>query len=113
MLITLRKKKLLKKILILKTAEVLKQANLAKNKALKDQVDAITDRMSELSKGDEGLGKVVSIGKNKSKLQAAKVVMKATSGEEAKALKLEIDTLEDRVANDEKSLKDLRSKTRT
>ena len=93
-----------------KKLEVLKQANLAKNKALKDQVDAITDRMTELSKGDEGLGKVVSIGKNKSKLQAAKVVMKATSGEEAKALKLEIATLEDRVADDEKSLKDYAAK---
>ena len=93
-----------------KKLEVLKQANLAKNKALKDQVDAITDRMTELSKGDEGLGKVVSMGKNKSKLQAAKVVMKATSGEEAKALKLEIATLEDRVADDEKSLKDYAAK---
>ena len=93
-----------------KTAEVLKQANLAKNQALKDQVDAINDRMTELSSGDEGLGKVVSIGKNKSKLQAAKVVMKATSGEEAKALKLEISTLEDRVADDEQSLKDYAAK---
>ena len=93
-----------------KAAEVLKQANLAKNKSLKDQVDAINDRMTELSSGDEGLGKVVSIGKNKSKLAAAKVVMKATSGEEAKALKLEISTLEDRVADDEQSLKDYAAK---
>ena len=93
-----------------KAAEVLKQANLAKNKALKDQVDAINDRMTELSKGDEGLSKVVTMGKNKSKLQAAKVVMKATSGEEAKALKLEISTLEDRVADDEQSLKDYAAK---
>ena len=93
-----------------KAAETLKQANLAKNKALKDQVDAITDRMTELSKGDEGLSKIVSMGKNKSKLQAAKVVMKATSGEEAKQLKLEIDTLEDRISKDEKSLKDYAAK---
>ena len=89
-----------------KKLEVLKQANLAKNKALKDQADAISDRMAELAKGDEGLGKVVSLGKAKSKLTAAKTVMKATSGEEAKQLKLEVDTLEDRIASDEKSLKD-------
>lgn len=89
-----------------KALEVLKQANLAKNKALKDQADAIADRMTQLAEGDEGLNKVIALGKAKSKLQAAKVVMKATSGEEAKQLKLEIDTLEDRVAADEKSLKD-------
>ena len=66
--------------------------------------------MTELSSGDEGLGKVVSIGKTKSKLAAAKLVMKATSGEEAKQLKLEIDTLADRIADDEKSLKDYAKK---
>ena len=71
-----------------KRMETLKQANEAKNKALDDQLSAIAERMTELSGGDEGLGKVVSIGKTKSKLAAAKIVMKATSGEEAKQLKL-------------------------
>ena len=93
-----------------KRMETLKQANEAKNKALDDQIAAIGERMTELSKGDEGLGKVVSIGKTKSKLAAAKIVMKATSGEEAKQLKLEIDTLENRIADDEKSLKDYAKK---
>ena len=89
-----------------KTKEVLTQANKAKNQALKDEATAISDRMAELSKGDEGLGKVVSLGKTKSKLAAAKMVMKATSGEENKQLKLEIGDLENRIADDEKSLKD-------
>ena len=93
-----------------KRMETLKQANQAKNKALDDQLSAIGERMTELSSGDEGLGKVVSIGKTKSKLAAAKIVMKATSGEEAKQLKLEIDTLSDRIAADEKSLKDYAKK---
>jgi hypothetical protein len=93
-----------------KALEVLKQANLAKNLALKDQVDAIVDRMSQLSADDEGLAKVVAVGKSKSKLAAAKIVMKAASGEEAKALKLKIATLEDRVADDEQSLKDYSAK---
>ena len=93
-----------------KRMETLKQANQAKNKALDDQLSAISERMTELSSGDEGLGKVVSIGKTKSKLAAAKIVMKATSGEEAKQLKLEIDTLSDRIAADEKSLKDYAKK---
>ena len=93
-----------------KRIETLKQANEAKNKALDDQLSAIVERMTELSGGDEGLGKVVSIGKTKSKLAAAKIVMKATSGEEAKQLKLEISTLEDRISKDEKSLKDYAAK---
>jgi hypothetical protein len=93
-----------------KRIETLTQANQAKNKALDDQLSAIGERMTELSSGDEGLGKVVSIGKTKSKLTAAKIVMKATSGEEAKQLKLEIDTLADRIADDEKSLKDYAKK---
>ena len=93
-----------------KRMETLKQANEAKNKALDDQLSAIAERMTELSGGDEGLGKVVSIGKTKSKLAAAKIVMKATSGEEAKQLKLEIDTLVDRISDDEKSLKDYAKK---
>ena len=93
-----------------KRIETLTQANQAKNKALDDQLSAIGERMTELSSGDEGLGKVVSIGKTKSKLAAAKIVMKATSGEEAKQLKLEIDTLADRIADDEKSLKDYAKK---
>jgi hypothetical protein len=93
-----------------KAKEVLKKSNEAKNQALKDQLSAVGERMTELSGGDEGLGKVVSIGKTKSKLAAAKVVMKATSGEEAKQLKLEISTLEDRISKDEKSLKDYAAK---
>ena len=93
-----------------KRMETLKQANEAKNKALDDQLSAIGERMTELTSGDEGLGKVVSIGKTKSKLAAAKIVMKATSGEEAKQLKLEISTLVDRISDDEQSLKDYAKK---
>jgi hypothetical protein len=89
-----------------KKLEVLKQANLAKNQALKDEATGYSDRMSELAKGDEGLGTVVSLGKAKSKIAAAKTAMKAASGEESKSLKLEIQELEDRIANDEKELKD-------
>ena len=89
-----------------KKLEVLKQANLAKNQALKDEATGYSDRMSELAKGDEGLGTVVSLGKAKSKIAAAKTAMKAASGEESKSLKLEIRELEDRIANDEKELKD-------
>lgn len=89
-----------------KKLEVLKQANLAKNQALKDEAAGYSDRMAELAKGDEGLGTVVSLGKAKSKIAAAKTAMKAASGEESKSLKLEIQELEDRIADDEKELKD-------
>ena len=63
-----------------KRMETLKQANQAKNKALDDQLSAISERMTELSGGDEGLGKVVSIGKTKSKLAAAKIVIESDFG---------------------------------
>ena len=92
-----------------KKLEVLNQANKAKNQALSDQSSAISDRIKELTGGDEGLAKVASLGKTKAKLIAAKTVMKATSGEEAKQLKLEISTLEDRIADDTQSLKDYTS----
>ena len=84
-------------------------ANTAKNKALKDQADAISARMTELAVSD-GLKLIVTSGKNKAKLKAAKIVMKATSGEEAKQLQLKIETLEDRIADDGKSLKDYAQK---
>ena len=89
-----------------KTKDVLDKANKAKNQSFKDEATAVSDRMTELSKGDEGLTKVVSLGKTKSKLTAARMVMKATAGEENKQLKLEIGDLENRIADDEKSLKD-------
>jgi len=92
-----------------KKLEVLDQANKAKNQALTDQSSAISDRIKELTGGDEGLAKVASLGKTKAKLTAAKTVMKATSGEEAKQLKLEISTLEDRISKDTQSLKDYAS----
>ena len=43
-----------------KAFAVLDAANKAKNQALKDQLSAVGERMTELSGGDEGLGKVVA-----------------------------------------------------
>ena len=86
-------------------ADTLAASNKAKNKALKDQADAISDRMTQLA-STEPLKKYVSISKNGAKMEAAQIVLKATSGEEAKQLKLKIETLADRIADDGKSLKD-------
>jgi len=86
-------------------ADTLDASNKAKNKALKDQADAISDRMTQLA-STEPLKKYVSISKNGAKMEAAQIVLKATSGEEAKQLKLKIETLADRIADDGKSLKD-------
>ena len=58
-----------------KTKDVLDKANKAKNQSFKDEATAVSDRMTELSKGDEGLTKVVALGKTKSKLNAARMVM--------------------------------------
>jgi len=86
-------------------ADVLKAANAQKNQALKDQASAISDRMDQLATTD-GLKKVASIAKNKSKMAAAETALKTADGEEAKALKLKIKGLNAKVAADQKELKD-------
>ena len=88
-----------------KRAETLDAANKAKNQALKDTVDAIEARMKDLATS-EPLKLYSNLKKNGAKLQAAQIVLKAASGEEAKQLKLKIETLEDRISDDGKSLKD-------
>ena len=86
-------------------ADVLKAANAQKNQALKDQASAISDRMDQLATTD-GLKKVASIAKNKSRMAAAETALKTADGEEAKALKLKIKGLNAKVAADQKELKD-------
>ena len=88
-----------------KRAETLDAANKAKNQALKDTVDAIEARMKDLATS-EPLKLYSNLKKNSAKIQAAQIVLKAASGEEAKQLKLKIETLEDRISDDGKSLKD-------
>lgn len=88
-----------------KRAETLDAANKAKNQALKDTVDAIEARMKDLATS-EPLKLYSNLKKNGAKMQAAQIVLKAASGEEAKQLKLKIETLEDRISDDGKSLKD-------
>ena len=86
-------------------ADVLKAANNQKNQALKDQASAISDRMDQLAT-TPGLKKVASIAKNKSKMAAAETALKTADGEEAKALKLKIKSLNQKVAADQQELKD-------
>ena len=86
-------------------ADVLKAANTQKNQALKDQASAISDRMDQLAT-TPGLKKVASIAKNKSKMAAAETALKTADGEEAKALKLKIKGLNQKVAADQRELKD-------
>jgi len=86
-------------------ADVLKAANAQKNQALKDQASAISDRMDQLAT-TAGLKKVASIAKNKSKMAAAETALKTADGEEAKALKLKIKGLNQKVAADQQELKD-------
>ena len=90
-------------------ADVLKAANAQKNSALKDQAAAISSRMDQLAT-TPGLKKVASIAKNKSKMAAAETALKTADGEEAKALKLKIKGLNQKVAQDQQSLKDYENK---
>ena len=84
---------------------VLKAANAQKNQALRDKADSISTRMDQLATSP-GLKKVASIAKNKSKMAAAETALKTAEGEEAKALKLKIQGLNQKVAADQQSLKD-------
>ena len=85
--------------------DVLKAANAQKNQALKDKASAISDRMDQLASTD-GLKKVASIAKNKSRMAAAETALKTADGEEAKALKLKIKGLNQKVAADQQELSD-------
>jgi len=88
-----------------KKSKVLAAANNQKNQALKDQASAISDRMDQLAT-TPGLKKVASVAKNKSKMAAAETALKTAEGEEAKALKLKIKGLNQKVAADQRELKD-------
>ena len=88
-----------------KQKEVLAQANKAKNAALKDQADAITQRMNDLATTD-GLKKVAALARTKSNLAANKIVLKAADGEEAKQLKIQQTKLSKKAAEQGKALAD-------
>ena len=88
-----------------KQKEVLAQANKAKNAALKDQADAITQRMNDLATTD-GLKKVAGLARTKSNLAANKIVLKAADGEEAKQLKIQQTKLSKKAAEQGKALAD-------
>jgi len=90
--------------------DVLKAANAQKNQALKDTASAISDRMDQLASTD-GLKKVASIAKNKSRMAAAETALKTADGEEAKALKLKIKGLNQKVAADQQELSDYEKKS--
>ncbi len=59
--------------------EVLKQANAAKNDALKDTASNISQRMDDLAT-TTGLKRVAQLAKTKSKLAANQIVLKAADG---------------------------------
>ena len=88
--------------------EVLKQANAAKNDALKDTASNISQRMDDLAT-TTGLKRVAQLAKTKSKLAANQIVLKAADGEEAKRLKIKQKELASDAADDAQALKDYES----
>jgi len=89
--------------------EVLNAANAAKNKALTDKADAISDRMDQLATSN-ALKAVNSLAKSKAKIAAAEISLKAADEEETKALKIQIKNLADNAAKQEKAIKDYEKK---
>lgn len=88
--------------------EVLKQANAAKNDALKDTTSQIGSRMDDLAT-TPGLKQVVKVAKTKSSLAANGIVLKAATGEEAKQLKIKQKVLTKKAAEAQQGLKDYES----
>ncbi len=83
----------------------LELAKDAKNKAIDQTVDLTVQRMDDLATTD-GLKKVVSLGKTKSKIAANKVVLKSASGEIKKTLKVKEKELEAKAAKQKTALAD-------
>jgi hypothetical protein len=83
----------------------LELAKDAKNKAVDKSVDLTVQRMDDLATTD-GLKKVVSLGKTKSKIAANKVVLKSATGEIKKSLKVKEKELESKAAKQKTALKD-------
>ena len=91
-----------------KQKETLKAANDAKNSALKDTTAAVSQRMDDLATTD-GLKKVVTLAKTKSRIAANKTILKAATGEEAKQLKIKVKELEGKAAKAKTALSDYES----
>jgi hypothetical protein len=83
----------------------LELAKDAKNKAIDQTVDLTIQRMDDLATTD-GLKKVVSLGKTKSKIAANKVVLKSASGEIKKTLKVKEKELEAKATKQKTALAD-------
>jgi chromosome segregation ATPase len=88
-----------------KQKEVLAAANKQKNLALTDKASAIAANIDTYAT-TPGLKTIASIAKNKSKIAAATITARVADGEEAKALKLKIQDLNKKIANDSAELKD-------
>ena len=91
-----------------KQQEVLKQANAAKNAALKDTTSQIGSRMDDLAT-TPGLKQVVKVAKTKTSLAANGIVLKAATGEEAKQLKIKQKELTKKAASAQQGLSDYES----
>jgi hypothetical protein len=83
----------------------LELAKDAKNKSIDQTVDLTIQRMDDLATTD-GLKKVVSLGKTKSKIAANKVVLKSASGEIKKTLKVKEKELEAKATKQKTALAD-------
>lgn len=89
--------------------EKLNAAKKAKEEALKDKLNSVNDRLKELAT-TEPLKKFVSANKARANLEAANKLLKIAQGEEADALKIKVDKLEDTITTGESKLKNYTKK---
>jgi hypothetical protein len=89
-----------------KSMEIAKVAYDTKKEVAADQIEAIEDRMTELSKDDSKLSKVSALLKTKARVEANKKLLKMLDAEERKQLQITIKTQEEKAKKVEAQMAD-------
>jgi len=89
-----------------KAMEIAKSAYATKKEVAADQIEAIEDRMSELSKDDPKLSKVSALLKTKARVEANKKLLKILDTEERKQLQITIKDQEEKAKKAEAQMAD-------
>jgi hypothetical protein len=89
-----------------KAMEIAKSAYATKKEVAADQIEAIQDRMGELSKDDPKLSKVSALLKTKARVEANKKLLRILDTEERKQLQLTIKDQEEKAKNAEAQMAD-------
>ena len=89
-----------------KSMEIAKSAYDTKKEVASDQISAIEDRMTELSKDDPKLSKIAALLKTKARVEANKKLIKMLDAEERKQMQITIKNQEEKAREAEADMAD-------